>query len=216
VVCVLRSGGQYRAQHARRLYKQVQQFAPHGTEFRCLTDMAKELAPLNVPALPLTTDWPGWWAKAEAWYVKGPTLYLDLDVTIMRDLTPLLEACAAHELIILRDFRSRFDWVDSSVVGWRGSLEKLTRRFAEAPEAWMWKYAVGLAHSQINRFGDQAFIADQWYGPVAYWQEVLPLHILSYKKQWRPAKKWARVDRSQCRILVYHSEPKPWDLSPTA
>jgi hypothetical protein len=210
ITCVLRSGGLYEPRHVLRLYEQAQQFAPQAS-FLCLTDLGRQVAALGVPALPLKHDWPIWWAKMCAYALPGPNLQLDLDVTILGDLTPLLKVCAVHELVILRDFRQRFDWVDSSVVGWSGSLERLTRRFDEAPEAWMSKYAVGQPHSKPNRFGDQAFIADQWYGHIAYWQEALPWHILSYKKHWRPSGKWPIVPRQQCRILVYHSWPKPWD-----
>lgn len=215
ISCVLRSGGPYEPEHVARLHAQAQRYAPQAT-FLCLTDLPRPVAALGVPSLQLSQNWLGWWAKLEAYALPGPNLQIDLDVTIMRDLTPLLEACAAHELVILRDFRSRYDWVNSSVVGWRGSLAKITGRFAEAPEAWMWKYAVGQPHSLINRFGDQAFIADQWWGPIAYWQDLLPLHIMSYKKQWRGTAKWPKRARGQCRILVYHSSPKPWEIEGTS
>jgi hypothetical protein len=194
-----------------RLYTQAQQYAPQAS-FLCLTDLGAQVAALGVPAMSLEHDWPSWWAKCCAYALPGPNLQLDLDVSLLQDLTPILEACAAHDLIILRDFNGRYDWVDSSVVGWRGSLDKLTRRFAEAPDAWMAKYSVTPPYLQ-NRFGDQAFVADQWYGPITYWQDALPFQILSYKKQWRLGAKNevpARL-KAKCRIVVYHSG-EPWDV----
>ena len=103
-------------------------------EFLCLTDMVDGVERLNVPCAALAHDWPGttarlarfdvwpgFWSKIEVYRVSGPCLYLDLDVIIVGDLSPLLEQCRVHELIICADF-----WiggphaVNSSVVGWRG------------------------------------------------------------------------------------------------
>ena len=105
ITCVLRSGGEYKPEHAARLHDQAMRHAPRGTAFLCLTDLPHEVAALGVPALSLEEKWPAWWAKLLAMRLPGPNLQLDLDVTIMGDLTPLAEACAQHELIALRDYR---------------------------------------------------------------------------------------------------------------
>jgi hypothetical protein len=74
-VCVLRSGGDFRAEHAQRLARQV-------PGLLCLTDIMEP----GVACVPLQHGWPGWWSKMEAYgpAVDGDILLIDLDTLVRR------------------------------------------------------------------------------------------------------------------------------------
>lgn len=89
-VCVLRSGGDFRPEHAQWLARQVPGLV-------CLSDQAVP----GVRTLALRTRWPGWWAKLEAFdpeLVSGDVLLMDLDTVVLE-----LPALPAHTTV-LRDF----------------------------------------------------------------------------------------------------------------
>ena len=197
VLSVLRSGGDFNVAHVARLAHQLREHSPPGTPFVCLTDDAMLGADF---ARPLQHDWPGWWSKIETYRISGPCLYLDLDVTVVGDLTPLLKAAAEHELVMLKDF-----WlegphrVNSSVVGWRGNVSGIYEEFATAPIAMMSLYSTKVT------WGDQRFVADTYAGEPALWQDVCPGMCVSFK---RGALMGA--DLSNLRVLVSHGQPRPW------
>jgi len=87
VVTVLRSGGRYGPEWVRKLHRQCAKWGPEH-EFGCFAD-----APVDgVPCVPLRHDWPGWWAKFEAYCVEAErVLLLDLDTLIVGPLAPLVE-----------------------------------------------------------------------------------------------------------------------------
>jgi hypothetical protein len=197
VVCVLKGGREFFADHVWRLESQVRAHSPVDTRFTCLTDRTADVGPAI--ARPLAHGWPGWWSKLEVFKLPGPCLYLDLDVNITGSLVPLLEAAAIHDFIALADF-----WVEgphrlnSSVMGWSGDLSWLYREFADAPDAFM------AAYKTRERWGDQRFIAD-CVAEVDRWQDVLPGKLCSYKRGALEGKFTA-----DCRVLVSHGEPRPW------
>lgn len=75
IVCVLRSGGDYRPEHVQRLAKMVPGIV-------CLSDVAVP----GVECRPLMTKWPGWWSKMESFgpSITGDMLLIDLDTTVFR------------------------------------------------------------------------------------------------------------------------------------
>lgn len=75
LVCVLRSGGDYRPEHVQRLAAMVPGLV-------CLSDVDVR----GVECRPLLTDWPGWWSKMEAFgpSITGDMLLIDLDTTVFR------------------------------------------------------------------------------------------------------------------------------------
>jgi hypothetical protein len=198
VACVLRSGGDFDCGHVARLAYQVRQHVPAGTKFTCLTNDERVLD--SDFGVRLKHDWPGWWSKIEVLKLPGPCLYLDLDVSIVGDLSPLLKAATKHNLIALRDF-----WVDgphrinSSVMGWRGNVSSIYREFASSPEMFSTLYAVP------EKWGDQRFIADTWAKEIIRWQDILPGMMTSYK-----LGALADEDMSNVRVLVSHGLPRPW------
>src|SRR5688500_11550572 len=102
VVSVLRSGGgEYTVAHVERLRDQVHRHAPPGTAFACVSDDKEVIGICNF-AIKLSEGWPGWWAKIAALRIPGPVLYLDLDVTLIRDMTPLIEIAQTRHFVMIR------------------------------------------------------------------------------------------------------------------
>ena len=75
IVTVLRSGGEYKPEHVKRLAAMVPGLI-------CLSDV--RIA--GIECRPLMTNWPGWWSKMEAFgpSIEGDMLLMDLDTTVLR------------------------------------------------------------------------------------------------------------------------------------
>lgn len=192
IVTVLKTGGDFKPEHVERLRQQCAAHAP-GALFTCLTD-----SDLSGGA-PLLHTWPGWWSKINVLALQGPLLYLDLDTTIVGDLTPLLDAAARHDFIALRnpyDTPSRFG---SGLMGWRGSMRHVYERFTQDPEHHMMRCRTP------RLWGDQGFIAET-ETPSAYWQDLFPGQIVSWKVD---CKRGAPPD---ARIVFFHGPPRPWEV----
>ncbi len=141
------------------------------------------------------SQWPGWWAKIELFKLgrfEGRVLYLDLDVTVTGSLDDLVDMPAPFAII--DEWQRPGRMFNSSVMVWdAGGGEPIYRDFDEGV--------------MERLHGDQAWIHEKM--PRA---ETFPrAWCLSYKKHIRP-----RLDGSlpkDCRVVVYHGQPKPWDLT---
>lgn len=194
VACVLRTGGEYEPAHVARLEEQVRTHLQGRYRFVCLSD-ASETATQK-----LTTEWPGWWAKMEIFYLSGPLLYLDLDTTIVGDLERLARLVYMQEFIAMRDvYRGRGDRtaLQSSIMAWRDDVSPIARQFAEAPDHYMRTY---------DRLGDQGFIGDNRPKGTVFWQDVTPGAVVSYKADVRNRG----VSDAAC-VIAFHGQPRPWD-----
>lgn len=197
ILTVLRAGGDFRAAHVHALRAQVLRHAP-GAPFMCLTDDA---GLLREPwALPLRTDWPGWWAKIEAFGVRGPCLYMDLDTVLTGGLRPLLDIAASHDFVALADFDPGSGrGMASGLMGWRGDLSAVFAAFAADPAGHM------AANATPRWWGDQGFIERAGPRP-AYWQDLAPGAVVSWKRHCAdgaPAK---------ARVVCFHGKPRPWEI----
>ena len=86
-------GRDFKPSDVWRLYSNISGFLKVDYSFYVLTNEPDANLPGEV--IPLKYDWPGWWAKMELHrpdLPKGLSLYLDLDTTIVRDMTPLIKA----------------------------------------------------------------------------------------------------------------------------
>lgn len=194
LVTVLRSGGDFRAEHVERLAAQAAAHAP-GIEFICLTDVP------GVPgATPLLEHWPGWWSKMELFDLEGPLLYLDLDTTICGPIDDLLEAACAAEFIALRDFNPRARAMGSGLMAWRGDLSHLYREFAEDP-------ARHIAENRTPRhWGDQGYLEPRTDAFRVSWQDIAPGRVVSWKKDCK------RGVPEGAAIVCFHGKPRPWEI----
>ena len=136
------------------------------------------------------SPFPGWWAKIslfEPGRFEGRVLYLDLDVTITGDLDDLANYPAPFAIIK--------DWngpgFNSSVMAWdAGTADHLYTQFDE---------------TVMDRLrGDQDWINERFCGAATFPKKW----CLSYKKN----KQSLGHMSDQCKILIFHGKPKPWDV----
>jgi len=189
-VTVLKTGGEYTAEHAWRLFRQIEDTTPD-VRLACLSD--DPTAPYRIP---LEHDWPGWWSKIElfrAGLFDGPVVFLDLDTDVVGDLRNLIRP----DFTMLSDFY-RPQQPASGLMAWMGDApNEVYCAFSKAPDANRAAYRSG------RRWGDQGFIRDKLHQqPERFGSEAV-----SYKKHCRPA---GQVP-SGAVVVCYHGKPRPWD-----
>lgn len=194
VLCVLRSGGEYRPEHVVALRDGVRAHLPVPHEFVCLSDAVVH----GVWTYPLRYGWPGWWSKMEAFQphrFKGRVLYMDLDTVIVGDLSDL--AAYSGQFAMLSDFL-RPERPASGVMAWDAGCEQaraIWEAFTRDPEGHMHECQGG---------GDQEFIASVVYGREDRLQDVVPGQIVSYKVHCKNGVP------DGARLVCAHGTPKPW------
>jgi len=78
VICVLKSGGDFKPSHVRALKDQL-------PDLVCLSDIEID----GVKTIKLVNDLPGWWAKINLFdprQIEGDILYFDLDTVILGNI----------------------------------------------------------------------------------------------------------------------------------
>lgn len=196
IVTVLRTGAEYKVNHAIALYEQCKKHAP-GVDFICISNDS------SVPGyIEMKHDWPSWWCKMEIYTIQGPVLYMDLDTVVLRDITSILYHVSNHKFISLRDFYPKMNrTVASGVLAWNGDMSYLYHTFAENPEKHM-------QENSTNRWwGDQGFLERNVTSP-SFWQDLVPGQIVS----WKVHCKNNRVP-SSAKIVAFHGKPKPWEVN---
>lgn len=188
VACVLSEGPKrsYDETHVERLQKMVAEHVEQPYRFLCLTNMH-----VSCESLSLVRDWPSWWSKIELFspdLFKGNRdriLYLDLDVTITGKLDDLVDYPAPF--VICRDFLKL--GFNSSVMVWDA----------------------GYADNIYTLFNDS--VMKRLHGDQNWIQGVLP-DAATFPKRWCISYKRSLLEgqSDDMRVLVYHGNPKPWDL----
>jgi len=187
VALVYRTGGDYFPEYVRRLAMAAR--ANGARTVVCLSD--HHGVSQWCEHIPLTTDWPGWWAKLELFRaLSGRVVYFDLDTAIRRSIRPILEY--PHRFTMLRGFKS--DRGASGVMAWNGDFSHVARDFCASriPE-----YS-----ARGGKWGDQDWINDHLGFEPEYFQDIWPGVIASRK-----------LDRVRARmaasIVCYHGKPRP-------
>ena len=90
-ICVLRSGGEYNADHVRWLGKQV-------PDLHCISDVPVE----GVKVIPMQYDWPRWWSKMNLFCpdIEHDLMFYDLDTVVLNPL----DQPDVNQSLMLRDF----------------------------------------------------------------------------------------------------------------
>lgn len=197
VACVLRSGGVYDAEWARKLRDGVERHLTLPHRFLCLSDV-------EVPCerIPLEHNWPGWWSKIELFNGKLPTpcLYLDLDTIITGSLDELFKC--PYDFAMLRNFNNP-EMVGSGVMWFNKVPTKVYEKFIKQPEAYI------AHHKRVENgsyCGDQAFVWDALGRKVDLITDSFN-NIKSYKRHCRKA---LPKDTS---IVCFHGHPRPCSVS---
>jgi hypothetical protein len=191
IACVLKSGGIYTAEWVARLRAQCRRWAPPHV-FVCLSDV-----PVVCDRIKLRHDWPGWWAKLELFYLRGPILFFDLDTLIVGDLSDICGQLDELDLTALRDFY-RPAGIGSGMMCWDFDLSRLPETFAADPVRWMAECPGG----------DQQFVERHVnLRAIVRWQDRLPGQIVSYK-----ADRCETGAPPGARVVCLHGLPKFGDM----
>lgn len=203
VACVLRSGGSFGPGYVERLAAGVRRHAPPGTRFLALTDV--DVA--GVECVPLHHDWPGWWAKMEAYGRLREAMLLDLDSVIVGDLSDLLAfdgPCAIlrdHNLVEHREVPGRTA-IGSAVVIWRDfGMRGVFDAFASDPAA-----AIGRWTKRSDHFIVQHLPAD-----VQYVQDLWPDQVQCAKRGFSRGFR-DPSEMTAARIITTWKEPRLHEL----
>ncbi len=149
-----------------------------------------------MPTIRLRHDWPGWWSKLELFsdLIDGDLLYLDLDTTVLGDLSPY----DVSRTTMLRDFY------------YPQRLGSGFMYIAQADKASVFDAfkADPAKHMRDNRtrerWGDQGFLQSV-LGDCQRWQDVAG-GIYSYKAHC------SRGVPDDARVICFHGKPRPWDV----
>lgn len=201
IVTVLRSGGEYAAEHVRWFDKQLHSRYEH----ICLTDTKVD----DVRTVALKTDWPGWFAKLELFdpdLIKDDIFYIDLDTVVIGDFDHMLNASA---LSALRDFY--FPECAASGI----------MRIPHAAKAAIWQKLRLLSKNELKSYkGDGELLRN--IVDFNFLQDQYPDEIVSYKAHiayrsmagFSPV--FSRGDGTlpvAAKIVCFHGRPRSWRLN---
>ena len=178
-LCVLRSGGDFAPAHVQWLAAQVPGLV-------CLSDQDVP----GVPTVALRTNWPGWWAKMEAFdaaLVPGDVLLIDLDTVVLQlPQTP-------EDTTVLDDFY-RPEMMGSGFMFLRAADRRLCwDAFMREPERHMRECRTR------QRWGDQGFL-----NPLIGGRSRWGAEVRSYKMHCQ------RGVPSGTKVVCFHGRPRPW------
>ncbi len=211
VLCV-KWGSKYGPEYVNRLHGMVSRHLNGPFRFVCLTDDAKGVSQavecMPLPAVPVPEEAPErGWKKLGAFSpkletLKGATiLYLDLDIVIVDALAPLFEG--KESFSIIRDWYHPLSLIGNSSV-FRYSLDLHTgvfEDFCRNGDAIRRKFRN--EQEYLTRYmadaGQLTFWPKQWC--CSFRRACLPAWPMNF---WR-----APALPADCRIIVFHGEPKP-------
>lgn len=213
-VC-MKWGSKYPAADVNRLYRAVRRTTPGELTFYCVTDDATGILPevkvLPIPDLPVLGNavMNRGWRKLTLFSptltaIRGPTLFLDLDMVIVDSLAPFFEGNLAFSVIkdykLIR-YRNRWSGNTSVFIYQAGRDYGVYRRLQE----------IG-SEVPVRYRNEQEFLSDcmRQLGELRYWpRNWCP----SYKYQCVPKLPFSlwRAPRlpQGAKVLVFHGNPKP-------
>jgi hypothetical protein len=213
IVLCMKWGSKYGPEYVNRLYGMVARHLRGPFRFVCLTDNSAGVRPevqcLPLPALdlpPARRD--GGWRKlttfeAKLFDLKGVALFLDVDVVIVGDITPLFEL--PGEFLIIHD------WKRPSRITGNSSVYRF-RLGAHADV--LAKFRTEQANIRTRLRNEQAYLSEVLHaqGKLGYWPDEW---CVSYKyhciPRW-PSNYWREpAVPTGARIVVFHGEVNPPD-----
>lgn len=195
IVTVLKSGPEYRPEHAIWLAKQINEHNP-GVEIVCLTDMGIR-HPL-IRSIPLIEAWEGWWSKINLFsdLLDGDIFYMDID-TVVRG--PLDSFFNQPKTTFLEDFYKHHLLGSGLMYIRQQDKARIWNDFIKNP-------AFHMAQNRTRRFwGDQGYYS-RHFNDFNLWQKVLPGKVVSYKVHCRNRP----LPPPGTSIVCFHGNPRPW------
>lgn len=155
IICVYKSGNfkqgyinaTYKPEHVLRLKKQVEENVTTPFKFYCLSDVEIE----GVEVIPLTDNLKGWWSKVEIFKHFEDFLYLDLDITILRNIDELIKT--QGKFLAYEDALKKGE-LNSSIMRVRGNYRFIYDIFIQN------KLEIMRGYTTNKKWGDQKFIED--------------------------------------------------------
>lgn len=150
IVAVLKTGifeqgfykNTYKPEYAIRLRDQLAKVSD--LPFVCLSDVSID----GVDVVELESGSDGWWNKVQIFKHFDDFIYFDLDLTILKDIEPLLET---NGFRAYRDHIKRGE-INSSIMRVKGDYKFIYDEFVENKQAVLERY------STRKEWGDQKFI----------------------------------------------------------
>jgi len=223
VLCV-KWGTKYPADYVNRLRNMVSRNLPLPHRFVCLTDDAAGLEH-GIETLPfLQTDLEYCWNKLllfDRLPLEGVGLYLDLDVVVTGDLTPIATTRPDDPFVGVVDWYRLDDLqYNASVMRFHLNrhhhvIDNFRRKVAEGRlvKKREWDAYLGSRDKVVFWEGNVRYGGDQeWTSRQVYARADIGSHcfppgmVLSYKKHGR------RKLPDGCRVMVFHGDPKPHEV----
>lgn len=162
VLCVwVEANVPYSHEYVYRLRSMVRRHLPASHEFVCLTDRPHLLPGVEcVRVAPTENGTPGWWSKLELFNprhgLEGEGLYLDLDVLLLRDISPIAEWPSLDQIALLPHEGSFEGRLGRAVVK-RYNSSVMRLRLGATPQLWE-KFSTSTTR---RLWGDQDWIGEQ-------------------------------------------------------
>ena len=201
-VWCMNTGGHAPREEVYTLRRQVDRHLKEKHIFQCITEQemlkAHTIKPIN--------DLPGWWGKTNLFNLRNShprNLWLDLDVTITKDIDDLVKPLNGSQLRIAKNWaKSGHGGCQSSVMYWEGaSAEIISNEFDHADAHW----------PPINKpgilWGDQEWITELRDAGRLNVEYFKPHQVVSYKYHCRNGLP------KDSLIQVFHGKPDPGECN---
>ena len=190
VVCVLKSGGDFKPAYVHRLRDMVKRNLKYSFRMDCLTDYPKSAFDREINVIPFQVDFPWKWCKINLWNPHNPflnrILYLDLDSVILGDLTEIVDYPADFALVHQwkKNMKSRFG--RSRNLTYKSPL--MVWNHNARPELWN-DFSLGILDRLV---GDQ-----DWIGERLPNEQTLPIGWFDEQRYYESEEEIP----SECRVL---------------
>ncbi|MDM9619846.1 glycosyl transferase [Rhizobium sp. AC44/96] len=175
VICIS-WGTKYGAPFINRLYGMVKRNITPPFTFTCFTDnradlnpeiLCEDLPPLDVEKMPVNTL--GIWPKGRLWgpklgNLKGPVLFLDLDLVIVSSLDAFFDVGGPDDVVLSRNQTTPFERLGQTSL-FRfpvGKLVPLQEKFRADPQGVADKYRFEQRFVTRNAPGGAKFFSRRW------------------------------------------------------
>ena len=221
IVC-LKWGDKYPAEYVNRLYRMVRKNISIPYRFVCLTENSDGIMDgIETKPIALDPDLHGWWYKLQLFQrklhdLKGPTLFLDLDVVIVDNIDALFDY-EVNNFCIIQDLQAS-NLFNSSV---------FRLNVGSYPEVWE-DFQINKKNIVKRLHGDQDWVSEKITRPALWPQEW----VVSFKKQCNARSKNSfghigKLLRSTgllkpkglasipdgAKIIYFHGKPDPDDVA---
>jgi hypothetical protein len=203
ILVVLKKSSEYTVERALKVLRMFQlNIEEYDVELACLTDAKTEEFPSDITVIPMRYGWDGWYSKMEMFRSDvsnaRPTLYADIDTSVVGNIDSLLKAVEHIPFVILRDvYRGVKNpmAMQSSLMWINHDMSMLYREYCRNPIVIAGGDQIVLEH----------YFASTGQIPI-FWQDITNC-VVSYKVHIVPNQK---LEEHQ-KVIIFHGKPRPWN-----